>query len=79
MIDKLLAAGSIFDWITPLWAMLFSGKDSITCTIPADQIDRMWMLERIIKVWAVQIVGDEVVLFNIYKDDIPVFEKFFRQ
>ena len=62
MIDKMLAVGSTFDWITPLWAMYKRVKhNAMDFVVPVGQLNTVGELAQIIDVWAIQIVGDDLV------------------
>ena len=62
MIDKLLAAGSTFDWITPLIAAWRRARhNGIDYVVPVEYLAEVAQLENIIDVWAIQIVGDDLV------------------
>ena len=76
MIDKFLAIGSIFDWITPLWAMYKRAKHrGIDCVVPIEWLDDVYSLSSIIDIWGIQIVDDKVV-FVARKDDEAIIDGF---
>lgn len=79
MIDKTLEIGSLFDWITPLWAMYKRVKhNAMDYVVPVEYLAQVAQLENIIDVWAIQIVGGSVV-FTARAADEEIVNSFFEK
>ena len=77
MIDKALAIGSMFDWITPIVAYIQKRRGKmVDYVIPENRIDELAQMEELVDVHFMQYVGDYIV-FSIYKEDIETVISFF--
>ena len=77
MIDKSLAIGSMFDWITPIVAYIQKRRGKmVDYVIPGNRIDELAQIEELVDVHFMQYVGDYIV-FSIYKEDVETVNSFF--